>query len=162
MKEIKLTQGKVALVDDGDYAWLNNYQWYALKAKRKDVPDTWYAVRWFREKDYQVLVPMHRFIALMPPGFIFIDHRDYDGLNNQRANLRPATNTQNQYARRKPKRDLPRGVGFIPTGKRKYTANICVNQEKIYLGVYFTAEEAHQAYREANLHYFGEFSPFAV
>jgi len=50
MKEIALTQGKVALVDDEDYDSVNQYKWHARKAKR-----TYYAKR----KNYE---EMHRFI----------------------------------------------------------------------------------------------------
>lgn len=40
MKEIPLTQGKVASVDDCDYEYLNQWKWHPLKSGK-----TFYAVR---------------------------------------------------------------------------------------------------------------------
>jgi hypothetical protein len=35
MKEITLTQGKVAMVDGGDFEYLNQFKWYARKKGKK-------------------------------------------------------------------------------------------------------------------------------
>ena len=85
MKEIPLTQGEVALVDDEDYEWLNQWRWYVLKARH-----TFYAVRF----DGGRTQSMHREIMCNPVGKE-VDHSDMDGLNNQRINLRIATRSQN-------------------------------------------------------------------
>lgn len=88
MREIKLSRGKVALVDDEDFEELSKYKWHALKGCH-----TWYAARngCGNEREY---VYMHAVIACSPSGSK-TDHRDGDGLNNIRSNLRVCTAEQN-------------------------------------------------------------------
>src|ERR1043165_2122866 len=84
-REIPLTQGYVALVDDCDYEWLSQWKWCAHVAKGGR---TAYA---FRAKG----IAMHRVIMNAPEG-MDVDHRDHNGLNNTRANLRICTHAENQ------------------------------------------------------------------
>ncbi|MEY2520551.1 MAG: endonuclease [Verrucomicrobiota bacterium] len=105
MRKIRLSQGKVALVDNGDYEFLLNFGLWTARWKR--ATDLWYAVR--REGRY---LYMHSVIKEMiedhgiPAGMV-IDHLDGDGLNNQRANLQIVTVAEN--ARRWHNRKL----GFV-------------------------------------------------
>lgn len=89
MREIPLTQGKVALVDDEDYERLTRHKWYAVRA-----PHTFYACRNLPSPQ-KGPVGMHRAVLGLPPRVgpdgILADHWDGDGLNNQRSNLRQAT-----------------------------------------------------------------------
>jgi hypothetical protein len=94
MKEIPLTQGKVALVDDEDYEWLNQWKWCANWDGRN-----WYVVRTDYNDDRSRRVRMHRQIMGEPESKV--DHADGNGLNNQRKNLRLATDPENQWNRRK-------------------------------------------------------------
>ena len=89
MKEIKLTQGLVALVDDGDFEWLNRWKWYAQKNKKK-----YYASRNTWDKGKHNHISMHRLIVNVAP-HEQVDHIDNDGLNNTRKNLRICNNSQN-------------------------------------------------------------------
>ena len=81
-----------------------------------------------------------------------IDHIDGDKSNNRLANLREATNTENQQNRRRARRDNKSG-GLIGaqfhrhTGK--YTSKIGVGGKSIYLGLFDTAKLAHEAYVKA-------------
>ena len=81
MKKIKLTQGKIAFVDDDDYNLIIKYKWYAV-----NYHDYYYAVTEIKGTQ----IKMHRLI-LNAPDNIDIDHIDHDGLNNQRLNLRFVT-----------------------------------------------------------------------
>jgi hypothetical protein len=85
--EIALTQGYKARVDASDYALVAQTRWQAVVA-----PDvrTVYARRMFNRKP-QLL---HRFLMQAPPG-VLVDHRDGDGLNNTRRNLRLTDNRGN-------------------------------------------------------------------
>jgi hypothetical protein len=85
MREISLSRGKFAIVDDEDYEGLNQHKWYALKACR-----TWYAAR----RAGTDFVYMHAVLAQTPKG-AKTDHVDGDGLNNRRGNLRICTDAQN-------------------------------------------------------------------
>lgn len=152
MKIIPLTQGKVALVDDRDHAVLSRYSWIAVKDRR-----TFYAVRAVMvAKNKQKNVPMHREII---GGTSKIDHRDGDGLNNQRHNLRPASTRQNGQNRRKFASASSRfkGVSFHARDGR-WQARIKAGATRIQLG-YFDAElDAARAYNDAARKHFGEFA----
>ena len=82
MKEILLTQNKVALVDDEYFERINQYKWYAQKNSRSDV---WYAARQiYIGRGKQKTITMHREIMNAPKG-VQIDHRNGNGLGNQKA-----------------------------------------------------------------------------
>lgn len=146
MKEIKLTQGKVALVDDEDYEYLSQWSWVAIKNR-----NTFYAQRGWRP-----IIKMHRFI-MNPPNDMQIDHIDHNGLNNQKINLRVCTSAQNKMNRR------PSGeskyLGVTREGKsNKWSATISHNNQYIHLGAFKTQEEAAIAYDSAAKIYHGEFA----
>jgi hypothetical protein len=89
MLVIPLTKGKVAIVDASDYELLSQYKWYAMHNPNGD----WYAAR--RESPSRKLVLMHRVILQAGPTEQ-VDHRNLDGLDNRRRNLRRCTPTQNR------------------------------------------------------------------
>jgi hypothetical protein len=96
MKEIPLTRGKVALVDDADYARISQFKWYA----HVNRAGNWYAVRGNPPRVKPHLTQMHHAILGVEHS-VEVDHEDGNGLNNQQKNLRVATRTQNNYNRRK-------------------------------------------------------------
>jgi hypothetical protein len=121
MKEIQLTQGQVALVDDEDYEYLSQWKWYARWNKSTQ---SYYAVRTVGTKPNQVTVRMHRFIMNTLIG-MDCDHKDHDTLNNQKHNLRNATKSQNSVNRKlrpdnklKEKCISPSGKGYLVQIKR--------------------------------------------
>jgi hypothetical protein len=152
MKEIPLTQGKVALVDDEDFEELNKYKWRARKGK-----NTFYAKR-STKRPNQKTIEMHRQILGFPAGFQ-TDHRDGNGLNNQRSNLRICTISQNQHNTGKQKRNTSgyKGVCFHKNAKR-FIALIMVNRKSTHLGYFNTAIEAALAYDAAAIKLHGEFA----
>lgn len=119
MKEIQLTQGKVALVDDEDFDWLNQYRWYYHKGGTKLT----YA-RGRMHEGSNKLVLMHRAI-MNPPDNMVIDHRDGNGLNNQRANLWICTNLENT-------RSSEERLGIIKKKKDKRTKRVDTYSDKAY------------------------------
>lgn len=98
MKEIHLgNSDKVVLVDDDDYENVSRFNWTLLDTPLRRGEKTYYAYRrlWIKEEKRQgPSVLMHRFLLNADPR-IEVDHRDSNGLNNQRYNLRVATRIQN-------------------------------------------------------------------
>ncbi len=146
MKEISLTQGKVALVGDEDYEELNASKWCAVKRK-----GGWYAMG-------RTGILMHRVILEAPPG-VQVDHRNHDGLDNRRKNIRLCTSSQNNANRiKKPGcSSTYKGCSWCKA-RRKWQAYIYVNYKRIFLGYFAKEIEAARAYGQAALEYFGDFA----
>lgn len=157
---IPLTQGKFATVDACDYEWAMQWKWYATFAGNESQP-IWYAVRNPRVPE-TIKTYLHRAIASRC-GFTKIqdvDHRDHDGLNDTRANLRPATRSQNLGNRRKADGCSSgfKGVYFYGNRRKGWMAQITVRGTTFNLGYFLTENEAHTAYIMAARLHFGEFA----
>ncbi len=87
------------------------------------------------------------------------DHRDGDGLNNQRGNIRVCTHGQNMTNARKRLRKTSRfkGVSWEARDSR-WRACIMVNKKQTHLGQRTSEEAAHELYKSAAKIYFGEFA----
>jgi hypothetical protein len=141
MKEIPLTRGFYAQVDDEDYEILNKHKWYAF------IDGNVVYARRHEENKNNTIVHMHRLIICAPLG-VGTDHIDGNGLNNQKSNLRLATKRRNGQNRHHKKTSRFPGVHF------SISNNGWVTQIKIkgigkYLGTFKTEEEAHTVYRVA-------------
>ena len=142
MKEIPLTQGKVALVDDADYEWLMQWKWYAWRAGPNGA---FYAVRTKQRNKKQKTVYMHRQILQLRDGDeLQGDHINHTTLDNRRSNLRPVTSSENSWNHKR----KAKGYYYDPH-KRRYRAEIWVHDKKKHIGDYLTPEEAHVAYVKA-------------
>lgn len=147
MKKIPLTQGKVAIVDDGDHSNLSQFKWYAHREKR-----TWYARTNLKDPDGKSrTIRMHQLLLKAP----LVDHRDGDGLNNRRGNLRPCTFSQNAMNRRS--RKTFKGV-FLDKRDGRWMAVIRTGGRNIALGRFKTRRAAAEAYDGAARRLFGEFA----
>lgn len=149
MKEIQLTQGKVAHISDHRFEHYNQWKWFA----HKDKNGKWYAER---QKGWpQKTIKMHREIMGVTDPKIQVDHRDSDGLNNVDENLRICTNAENAHNRGKPRdnRSGYKGVSYRKDLK-KYVARI----GRIHLGFFSDPIEAARAYDAAAIKHHGEFA----
>lgn len=144
MPEIQLTRGLVARVDDADLAAvLAGGPWNAHKNKR-----AFYA----RHRiDVHRSVFMHTFLT----GWPLVDHINGDGLDNRRANLRPATASQNCGNR--PQLNDNNTSGFKGVTRHRSSRWIarCAG---VHVGVFDTAEDAALAYDAAAIARWGEFA----
>lgn len=157
MKTISLTRGYVALVDDEDYERLAAFKWHAY-VNRTNIIRV-YAIRDIgntREGNRKI-VYMHREVLGCAGR---VDHHDNDGLNNQRRNLRRATQSQNMHNRRKSpgKSSQFKGVHWS-TRYQKWEAHIRNGLPySTYLGRYASEYDAALAYNAAAVKAFGEFA----
>lgn len=153
MKEIPLTHGLVALVDDEDFEWLSQWRWAARKGR-----NTFYAMRQVGKYPFDKNVHMHREIMQTPNGMV-TDHIDKNGCNNQRSNLRVCTDTQNKANRGK---QCNNTSGFKGVTWNKYegrwVSKIEVSGKTLSLGYFSDPEIAARAYDEAAKKYHGEFA----
>lgn len=150
MKEIPLTRGKVALVDDEDYERIAKHKWYADSrgyAKRTDTGT--------KENRYRKLLLMHREI-MNPPKDMHIDHINGNTGDNRKENLRVCTRSQNKH-NGKAQRNNRFGHRGVSLCYGKWYAKIRMNGKLIYIGHYLTKEEAIKAYNDFEYKMFGEF-----
>lgn len=153
MKEIVLTRGKVAIVDDDDFERLNQFKWCF---------DNVYAKRgvYIPETQGTKTLRMHNDILTAPKGMV-VDHINLNKLDNRKENLRVVSRQYNNIHRAKGCRNKTGfvGVQYIPHLKlKKWTAEIRMNGKRFYLGYFHTAIEAAREYNKHALKHFGEYA----
>ena len=143
-RRIPLTQGRYAIVDPDDYRHLSKHKWQAIKMGR-----TFYAARSVTAKDgKQRQVAMHRRILKVPAN-MFVDHINRNGLDNRKANLRPATRAQNGQNRAKYNNRSYSSKYKGVTRHREHQlweAHIRVNRKPIFLGSFRDEIQAAKSY----------------
>lgn len=150
--EIPLTRGYVALVDDEDAARvLAAGAWYAEVGPRSR---TVYAATKTSRRPRRT-IHMHQVVT----GWPYVDHVNGDGLDNRRANLRPATQTQNNGNAPRYRNNTSgyKGVYFVAR-RGNWAAQIAVSGRRFHLGTFADPVQAAKAYDDAAVRYFGEFA----
>jgi len=158
MKKIDISTKKhpntFALVDDGDYEKLNRHKWYATEPYEGKI----YAHRRQRIDDKTIAFHMHVVIIGKVEGKI-TDHRNGNGLDNQRHNLRHCTHKENIRNQ---------GINVANTSgykgvcwnrwRNKWQSNIKYNNKTLHLGLFTCLIKAAKAYDKAAKKYHGEFA----
>jgi len=149
MKKIKLSRGEFVLVDDEDYDYLNQFKWHTLRTKYAKYATT-------HKNGKKPL--MHRMILNAKDGEE-VDHKDHNGLNNQRNNIRICTSSQNKANRTPCGKSKYLGVWFRYKNNKKYIKS-SIRKHGIYydLGTFCTEEKAAKAYDDMAIKLHGEFA----
>ena len=150
MREIQLTKGKIAIIDDCDYDFLIQWTWHATFNRR-----TWYA----RSSDGNCFQMSRLIVGALPSEKV--DHWDHNGLNNQRYNLRVCNNSQNCANKRVPSNNTSGFKGVHRVGNR-WRARIGWQQNGVQLkkclGIYDSPQQAAAEYDFAAVMLWGEFA----
>ena len=150
MKEIQLTQGRVALVYDEDFEYLSQWKWYFNSGYA--VRSTWH----IGGKRGQV--KMHRLINKTILG-LDTDHINSKGLDNRKINLRSVSHMQNCHntGDRKNSSSKHKGVYFNNHRGRPWKAQIRINGKRICLGTFDTETDAAKAFNNASIKFHKEY-----
>jgi hypothetical protein len=153
---IPLTQGKVAVVDFADFELVRNDRWYASSEKSGGPIYARRMIRHPDKPDKQACIQMHTQIT----GWPSVDHKNGNGLDNRRMNLRQATQAQNMRAFRKKDPNASskfRGVSWHYI-QRKWVTHVIIAGRKKSIGCFISEEEAARAWDSAvrNLGYLEE------
>lgn len=142
-KNGKKNKGKYfAMVDDDMYDYLNQWNWYAaveprtVYAKRDVYKETINGIHVYET------IMMHRLVLGVTDPNLEADHIDWNGLNNQRYNLREATKAQNQSGSKKRKNCSSNYRGVTKNKYGGYTSYFCVNGKTTNLGSFKSEIEA--------------------
>ncbi len=156
MKTIPLSKGYVSIIDDEDYERVSAFKWSAAVQAGKYSKRV-YAFRFV----YGRILYLHHFILGITTR---IDHRDGDGTNNQRLNLRSATRSQNGANRPKSlSRSSSKFKGVSWDARRStWRASIKVNRRAKHLGAFKEETDAATAYNLAAVMAFGDFAHLNV
>jgi hypothetical protein len=157
---VELTQGYVAVIDVGDVARVAQQTWSAHVARRDDgsIKNVYAVTHIVGPGGVDSLVRLHHYILDAVEG-VPVDHKDGNGLDNRRSNLRLATHSQNGCNRRAPKNNRSgyKGVSF-ESARGQWKAKICSGGKQRHLGLFPTAEDAARAYDSAAIELHGEFA----
>ena len=158
MKEVPLVgtkaAGRVTLVDDDDWPTVAPFVWYIHEYDKGPgcKPDGPYAVA--RVADHR-LVRMHKFLT----GWPRTDHRDHDGLNNQRWNLRPTTLGQNMANTPSRQNSVSRFKGVrLQRRTGHWEACIKIGDQARHLGTFLHEQDAAVAFDDAAREAWGEYA----
>ena len=154
---IELTQGKYGIIDTEDIHLTWPYRWSAFRSRK-----TFYVTRTEHIKYKSITIRLHREILKSPKNHL-TDHKNHNGLDNRKLNLRMCTIKQNSQHRQKTSDDeFSPYVGVykvhVHRPPYKWIASINPNGKKVHLGTYDTIEEAVNIRNAAAKKYFGEFA----
>lgn len=138
MKTISTKTGRNIIVDDDDYSILMEFRWF-IATKR-------YAARMVKNGDKRAIIYLHRQIMNPKIGMV-VDHINGDTLDNRRCNLRVCTQSDNLANQKIGKRNTSgaKGISF-DKNRNKWVAQTHKNGKHIFIGRYFSKEEAIAAH----------------
>lgn len=159
---VPLSKGLFALVDARDLARVSRYRWHVVR--RGQVS---HAMRTVKADGRKRTVFMHRWLLDAPAG-LEVDHRNGNGLDNRRSNLRLATHAQNAINHRRSSPSKSSRYHGVCWNKARncWRVVICAGErerergpaKQIYIGSFRNEVAAARAYDRAALRHHGEFA----
>lgn len=166
MTTIQLSKGFSAEIDDEDFeashrVQLSNGIWIVTRVcdvnwTLNDQPTKNYCFGRTRESGTSVRVLLHR-LLMRASLAVVVDHKDGNGLNNRRDNLRTATRAENMR-NQKQRADSTAPYKGVKVRKTGFYSRITLDGVETHLGVFQTPEAAARAYDAAAVQKFGEFA----
>jgi hypothetical protein len=148
-----LTKGFVTFVSPEDAHFLSEANWFVSAGIKKASQQK--KVFYARRKTGSKLIRLHRVITDVTTDQE-IDHKDHDGLNNRRENLRSCSHSENQSNSRHRVRQS--GFRGVDKHRGRWSARIFRDNKLLWLGTFNNPEEAARAYDAAAIEYYGEFA----
>lgn len=136
---IPLTRDREAVIDVADVPLVEGWNWCAFPSADERL---WYAYSGGNRK-----IRLHQLLLPAPPGFM-VDHKDSDGLNCRRSNLRLVTAKGNAQNRRRRREGISKFKGVSPHGSN-WRARIVVDGHRVQLGTFESEQDAARAYEQA-------------
>lgn len=150
---IKLFSGEYVRIDEEDYERLSQYSWCLFKSEKWQ-----YAIRTEYKNGTQKTIYMHREIMGVTDPKIYVDHRDHDGLNNLKSNLRMSDNRFNQYNVGKKSTSKQKYKNIRQLDENRWQVRVRTPKGKRVERVVYSEEDAVKLYNELALKYHGEFA----
>jgi hypothetical protein len=147
MKKILLQNNLYCLVDDEDYEYLNQFKWRAVKNGKTYYVRRNVYIKGSKPYKWKTILLHHEIMGVPEKGFE-IDHKDGNGLNNQKYNLQKVTHRVNCQNRHQDKTSKYPGVYWLRKHKR-WVAKIQIKGKSKFLGNFLNEEKAYEAYKKA-------------
>lgn len=135
-------------IDDEDFEKVNKYKWSVSFTDKLYVS---------HNRKNGIKMSLHRYLLNFPKQVI--DHKNGNGLDNRKENLRLCTHAENFRNRDKSVTNTS-GYKGVTWNKqhRKWMAQISINYKRKTIGVFHSKDQAAIAYNIAALKYHGEFA----
>ena len=143
-RRIYLGEGEYTIVDPDIYYKFKHLKLFVISNNKIN----YYAACSIKNEQGKTSIKgLHRLITNAPVGLL-VDHRNTNGLDNRRANLRPATHSENCCNRTKTEHSTSLYKGVCSEkrhGRVHWRANIRIKGKGIFLGYYDSQIDAARA-----------------
>lgn len=156
-RKIPLTQGKFAIVNDEDYDLASRFRWGLLSCKNSDYAHCNMYMGIVGNKQKYCGMLLHDLI-MRPPKGKEVDHKNHNGLDCCKSNLRICNRSQNLANKRKFNGSSQYKGVYLCKQTNKWRAEIRVYGKRIRMGRFADETEAAHAYDRVAIKYFGEFA----